>query len=97
MGWSAAETLEVIEGTECGARRHLMELHAIGIDLGEDGVSTGGLDSSGKVVAPKKCCHTQLLAYTANVRVQVGDRHGGLQWIAFPGGGLCASKGMRCD
>jgi hypothetical protein len=73
-----------------------MELHAIDRFRGRR-FSPGGLDSSGKVVAPKKCSHTQLLAYTANVRVQVGDRHGGMQWIAFPGGGLCASKGMRCD
>jgi hypothetical protein len=30
-----------------------------------------GLDSSGQVVVRKRCSRTQLLAYTANVRVQV--------------------------
>ena len=52
-----------------------------------------GLDSNGKVVARKRCSRTQLLAYTANVRVQVGDRHGGMQWIAFPGGRALREQG----
>jgi len=48
-----------------------MELHAIGIDLGKTVFHLVGLDSSGKVVVRKRCSRTQLLAYTANVCVQV--------------------------
>ena len=48
-----------------------MELHAIGIDLGKTVFHLAGLDSSGKVVVRKRCSRRQLLAYTANVRVQV--------------------------
>ena len=48
-----------------------MELHAIGIDLGKTVFHLVGLDSSGKVVVRKRCSRTQLLACTANVRVQV--------------------------
>ena len=48
-----------------------MELHAIGIDLGKTVFHLVGLDSSGKVVVRKRCSRTQLLAYTANLKVQV--------------------------
>src|ERR1700747_2016345 len=48
-----------------------MELQAIGIDLGKTVFHLVGLDSSGKVVVRKRCSRTQLLAYTANARVQV--------------------------
>ena len=48
-----------------------MELHAIGIDLGKTVFHLVGLDSSGKVVVRKRCSRAQLLAYTANMRVQV--------------------------
>jgi len=48
-----------------------MELHAIGIDLGKTVFHLVGRDSSGKVVVRKRCSRRQLLAYTANVRVQV--------------------------
>jgi transposase len=46
-----------------------MELHAIGIDLGKTVFHLVGVDSSGAVVVRKKCSRTQLLTYTANVRV----------------------------
>ena len=48
-----------------------MELHAIGIDLGKTVFHLVGLDSSGTVVVRKRCSRTQLLTYTANMRVHV--------------------------
>jgi transposase len=48
----------------------LMELHAIGIDLGKTLFHLVGLDSSGNVIVRKRCSRTQLLKYTANLRVQ---------------------------
>ena len=47
-----------------------MELNAIGIDLGKTLFHLVGLDASGNVVVRKKCSRTQLLKYTANLRVQ---------------------------
>jgi len=47
-----------------------MELHAIGIDLGKTLFHLVGVDAVGNVVVRKRCSRTQLLAYTANVRVQ---------------------------
>ena len=47
-----------------------MELHAIGIDLGKTVFHLVGLDSSGNVMVRKRYSRTQLLKYTANLRVQ---------------------------
>jgi transposase len=47
-----------------------MELHAIGIDLGKMVFHLVGVDASGAVVLRKKCSRTQLLVFTANVRVE---------------------------
>ena len=47
-----------------------MELQAIGIDLGKTVFHLVGLDSSGNVIVRKRCSRTQLLKYTANLRVQ---------------------------
>ena len=47
-----------------------MELHAIGIDLGKTVFHLVGLDSGGNVIVRKRCSRTQLLKYTANLRVQ---------------------------
>ena len=47
-----------------------MEIHAIGIDLGKTLFHLVGVDSCGNVVVRKRCSRSQLLAYTANVRVQ---------------------------
>lgn len=47
-----------------------MELRAIGIDLGKMVFHLVGVDASGAVVVRKKCSRTQLLVYTANVRVE---------------------------
>ena len=47
-----------------------MEIHTIGIDLGKSLFHLVGVDSSGSVVVRKRCSRSQLLAYTANLRVQ---------------------------
>mgnify|MGYP001105833966 CR=1 FL=1 len=46
-----------------------MEIQAIGIDLGKTLFHLVGVDSSGAAVVRKRCSRTQLLAYTANIRV----------------------------
>jgi transposase len=46
-----------------------MEIHAIGIDLGKTLFHLVGVDLAGAVVVRKRCSRTQLLAFTANVRV----------------------------
>ena len=50
--------------------RPLMEVHAIGIDLGKTLFHLVGVDACGNVVVRKRCSRTQLLKYTANLRVQ---------------------------
>ena len=47
-----------------------MKLHAIGIDLGKTVFHLVGLDSGGNVIVRKRCSRTQLLQYTANLRVE---------------------------
>src|ERR1700691_5002627 len=47
-----------------------MEIQAVGIDLGKTLFHLVGIDSSGSVVVRKRCSRDQLLAYTANLRVQ---------------------------
>jgi hypothetical protein len=46
------------------------EVHAVGIDLGKTLFHLVGVDLSGSVVVRKRCSRSQLLAYTANLRVQ---------------------------
>ena len=48
-----------------------MTLHVLGIDLGKTVFHLVGLDSSGRVVIRKRCSRTQLLAFTANLQVQL--------------------------
>lgn len=48
-----------------------MKLHALGIDLGKTVFHAVGLDCSGKVVIRKRCSRRQLLAFTANLEVQL--------------------------
>src|ERR1700691_1259187 len=48
-----------------------MRLHAVGIDLGKTVFHLVGLDSTGRVVIRKKCSRKQLLAFTANLQVQL--------------------------
>jgi transposase len=48
-----------------------MKIYALGIDLGKTVFHLVGLDSSGQVVVRKRCSRTKLLAYTANLQVQM--------------------------
>ena len=48
-----------------------MKLKTLGIDLGKTVFHLVGLDSNGKVVIRKKCSRKQLLAFTANLQVQL--------------------------
>ena len=48
-----------------------MKLKTLGIDLGKTVFHLVGLDSTGKVVIRKKCSRKQLLAFTANLQVQL--------------------------
>src|SRR6201981_3439717 len=50
-------------------RRRLMELHTIGIDLGKTVFHLVGLNLHGEVVVRKRFSRSQLLRFTANVRV----------------------------
>lgn len=72
-----------------------MKLHVIGIDLGKTVFHLVGLDSTGRVAIRKKCSRTQLLAFPANLEVQLIGMEscsGSHFW-----GALCASKGTKCD
>jgi transposase len=48
-----------------------MKIYALGMDLAKTVFHLVGLDSNGQVVVRKRCSRTQLLAYTANLQVQV--------------------------
>jgi transposase len=48
-----------------------MKIFALGIDLGKTVFHLVGVDSSGQVVVRKRCSRTQLLAFTANLQVQL--------------------------
>jgi transposase len=48
-----------------------MKLQVLGIDLGKTVFHLVGLDSTGRVVIRKRCSRTQLLAFTANLQVQL--------------------------
>ena len=48
-----------------------MTLHVLGIDLGKTVFHLVGMDSSGRVVIRKRCSRKQLLAFTANLQVQL--------------------------
>jgi transposase len=48
-----------------------MKLQTLGIDLGKTVFHLVGLDLTGKVVIRKKCSRKQLLAFTANLQVQL--------------------------
>src|SRR5271157_2699469 len=52
-------------------RRHPMELHTIGIDLGKTVFHLVGLNLRGEVVVRKKFSRKQLLHFTANLRVEL--------------------------
>src|ERR1700688_1744601 len=48
-----------------------MKLHVVGIDLGKTVFHLVGLDSTGRAVIRKKCSRKQLLAFTANLEVDL--------------------------
>jgi transposase len=48
-----------------------MKLHVLGIDLGKTVFHLVGLDLTGRVVIRKRCSRRQLLAFTANLEVQL--------------------------
>ena len=48
-----------------------MKLHVLGIDLGKTVFHLVGLDSTGRAVIRKRCSRRQLLAFTANLEVQL--------------------------
>jgi transposase len=48
-----------------------MKLHVLGIDLGKTVFHWVGLDSTGRVVIRKRRSRKQLLAFTANLQVQL--------------------------
>lgn len=48
-----------------------MKLHAVGIDLAKTVFHLVGMDSTGAVVIRKKCSRSQLLAFTANLQVEM--------------------------
>src|SRR5437899_159585 len=52
-------------------RRHPMELHTIGIDLGKTVFHLVGLNPRGEVVVRKKSSRKQLLHFTANLQVEL--------------------------
>src|ERR1700682_172736 len=52
-------------------RRHPMELHTIGIDLGKTVFHLVGLNQRGEVVVRKKFSRKQLLHFTANLQVEL--------------------------
>jgi len=69
-----------------------MEVHAIGIDLGKTLFHLVGVDECGNVVVRKRCSRTQLLRYTANLRVQRIDVAVRISWD-----GLCGNKATTLD
>jgi transposase len=72
-----------------------MKLHVLGIDLGKTVFHLVGLDSAGSVVIRKKCSRKQLLAFTANLQVQLIGMEAVVDRTSW--GEPCASKGMKCD
>ena len=72
-----------------------MKLHVVGIDLGKTVFHLVGLDSTGKAVIRKKCSRTQLLAFTANLQVQLIGMEAVVELTFW--GGRCANKVMKCD
>jgi transposase len=70
-----------------------MKLHVIGIDLGKTVFHLVGLDSTGRAVIRKKCSRKQLLAFTANLEVELIGMES-CMWIALSRAGS-ARTGSR--
>ena len=71
-----------------------MKLQTLGIDLGKTVFHMVGLDSAGKVVIRKKCSRKQLLAFTANLQVELIGMESAADRTSW--GGLYANKATRC-
>src|SRR6266851_8546996 len=69
MEWSAALARQQW-GYNGEDRRHPMQLHTIGIDLGKTVFHLVGLNLRGEVVVRKKFSRKQLLHFTANLQVE---------------------------
>src|SRR5438270_8434024 len=67
MGWSAF----LASGGAEYKRRHPMDLHTIGIDLGKTIFHLVGLNQRGEVMVRKKFSRAQLLRFTANRQVHL--------------------------
>ena len=48
-----------------------MQIHSVGIDLGQDNVSPRALGAAGKMLVKKKFTQMQLLAFTANLQTSL--------------------------
>ena len=72
-----------------------MKLHVLGIELGKTINHLVGLDSTGKVVIRKKCSRRQLLAFTANLEVNLI----GMESCSGSalGRSVARASGMKCD
>ena len=68
-----------------------MELDTIGIDLGKTVFHLVGPDRAGEVVVRRKFSRTQLVRFTANVRVRLIGMEADPTSSAAP----CASRAMR--
>ena len=68
-----------------------MKLKALGIDLAKSAFHLVGLDSSGQVVIRKRYSRRQVLAFTANLQVEV------MGMEACSRARLLARKDTRCD
>ena len=71
-----------------------MKIYALGIDLGKTVFHLVGLDASGQVVVRKRCSRTQLLAFTANLQVQLIGTEAVVERTSS--GGHCEHKGTKC-
>jgi transposase len=71
-----------------------MKVHAPGIDLGRTVFHLLGLESTGRLMIRKRCSRRQLLAFTANLEVQlIGmEACSGAHFL----GRRCANKVMKC-
>jgi transposase len=72
-----------------------MKVHVLGIDLGKTVFHLVGLDSTGKVVIRKRCSRHQLLAFTANLQVQLIGMESCSARIFSDA--LCAIRDTKCD
>src|ERR1700721_2104306 len=71
MEWSAAFTRAVRWVYKLRKRRRAMELFTLGIDLGKTTFHLVGMNQRGEVVLRKRFTRSQLLHFTANLKVEL--------------------------